>query len=113
MPARSAATSGRIIACERKTRDHDPHFKRNSDHFISGNLWPERVWSAYHLRKTESTLRPYVRVGSGSDVRRQCLPRPELGVNRKKSGAKQNSVSKCPKLREFRTKIGRGRRVRV
>ena len=44
MPARSAATSGRIIAGERKARDHDPHFKRNSDHFISGNHRVKRTF---------------------------------------------------------------------
>jgi hypothetical protein len=30
MPAKSAAASGRIIACEHKARGYDPHFKREA-----------------------------------------------------------------------------------
>ncbi len=49
-----------------------------------------------------SAARPASSTSRAGD-RRGCLPRPELGVNRKKSGAKQKSASECPKLMEVRT----------
>ncbi len=47
------------------------------------------------------TMTRRVGYGSDSDVRRGCLPRPELGVERKQSGEKQTSLASAKRSAIF------------